>query len=400
MLTKCPECKLPVSDKAFTCPHCGYPLKEDVKKYHTRKPSRMRLPNGFGQISEIKNRNLRKPFRAMVTTGINPETGRPICKLLKPNAYFETYNEAYTALVEYNKNPYELDQLITVEDLYEKWFEIKSKTITDSGKRMYVAAWKYCESIYKTPVRELKISQIKYCMESGVAHGRNASAETKRNIKSLFNVLLDYAVENGLVDRNIARAYVTHAKRETKKHHIPYTDEEMKTLWENINLYGVDLMLIQCYTGLRPQEIGLIEKDTYADGCIRGGMKTDAGRDRVIPIHHLIEPLVRERYDEAVRLGSKYLFNHTQSKDGRKLQSTFLTYERYKDLMLSIVAELGLNPEHKPHDGRAQFATMAKKYNMDEYAIKRIMGHSIKDLTERVYTTRDVEWLKSEIEKI
>lgn len=397
MLTKCPECELPVSDKALACPHCGYPMKPNIKRKTSR---RMRLPNGFGQISEIKNRNLRKPFRAMVTTGINPETGRPICKLLKPEAYFETYNDAYAALVEYNRNPYELDDDITISELYDKWLAVKEKNISDSGRRMYTAAWKYCTSVYKIGVKELKISQIKYCMEEGTASGHTASPETKRNIKSLFNSLLDYAVENGIVERNISRAYVTRTKREAPKHHIPYSDEEMQKLWANINLYGVDLVLIQCYTGLRPQEIGLIETDAYVGGTIKGGMKTDAGKNRIIPIHSRIQPLVQKHYEQALALGSKYLFNHTQSKDGRNLRSTFLTYERYKDLVESIVKQLELNPEHKGHDGRSQFATMAKKYNMDEYAIKRIMGHSIGDLTERVYTTRDVEWLKEEIEKI
>lgn len=43
---------------------------------------------------------------------------------------------------------------------------------------------------------------------------------------------------------------------------------------------------------------------------------------------------------------------------------------------------------------------MAKKYQMDEYAIKRIVGHDIKDITEKIYTKRDIEWLKEEIEKI
>ena len=398
MLVKCPECDLPVSDKALSCPHCGYPLKPT--KNITRRSRRMRLPNGFGQISEIKNRNLRNPFRAMVTTGVNPNTGRPICKPLKPNAYFKTYNEAYAALVEYNKNPYELDEYLSVQELYDKWIEIKEKTISASGARMYTAAWKYCASVYKVPVRDLKISQIKYCMEEGELKGHKASAETKRNIKSLFNVLLDYAVENGITDKNVARQYVTHAKRETQKHHIPYTDDEMAKLWKNISMYGVDLILIQCYTGLRPQEIGLIELDTFQDWSIRGGIKTESGKNRLIPIHSKIKDLVQKRRDEAVELGSKYLFNHTQSKDGRKLRSTFLTYERFKDLYEGIIKQLGLKNDHRAHDGRAHFATMAKKYNVDEYALKRIMGHRIEDLTERVYTTRDVEWLREEIEKI
>ena len=64
-LIKCPECQLQVSDKAITCPHCGYPLDTKVIKQQQRKTNkRKRLPNGFGTISELKNQNLRKPFRA------------------------------------------------------------------------------------------------------------------------------------------------------------------------------------------------------------------------------------------------------------------------------------------------------------------------------------------------
>lgn len=46
------------------------------------------------------------------------------------------------------------------------------------------------------------------------------------------------------------------------------------------------------------------------------------------------------------------------------------------------------------------FVTMAKKYSVDEYAIKYIVGHAINDITEKVYTKREIEWLKTEIEKI
>ena len=62
--------------------------------------------------------------------------------------------------------------------------------------------------------------------------------------------------------------------------------------------------------------------------------------------------------------------------------------------------ELKLNPEHRPHDGRKHFVTMAKKYGIDEYAIKYMVGHKISDITEKVYTQREFEWLKEEIEKI
>ena len=43
---------------------------------------------------------------------------------------------------------------------------------------------------------------------------------------------------------------------------------------------------------------------------------------------------------------------------------------------------------------------MAKKKGLDEFAIKKIVGHAISDITERVYTDRDIEWLRSELSKL
>ena len=137
MLIKCPECDLQVSDKALSCPHCGYPMQLDTKprKPRNKNNKRRRLPNGFGQISEIKGRNLRKPFRAMVTVG-KTSNGRPICKPLKPESFFPTYNDAYAALVEYNKNPYDLEASMTVKELYERWSTEYFKTLySDSSIR-------------------------------------------------------------------------------------------------------------------------------------------------------------------------------------------------------------------------------------------------------------------------
>ena len=95
MLITCPECNLQASDKAISCPHCGYPLKESSQPINIQPPApkrRMRLPNGFGNITKI-NGNLRNPYRVMVPAGKTPE-GRPISKLLKPQSYFKTYNDA------------------------------------------------------------------------------------------------------------------------------------------------------------------------------------------------------------------------------------------------------------------------------------------------------------------
>lgn len=76
------------------------------------------------------------------------------------------------------------------------------------------------------------------------------------------------------------------------------------------------------------------------------------------------------------------------------------TYDKYRQRFITLVKELKIDPQHRAHDGRMHFVTMAKKYGVDEYAIKYMVGHSITDITEKVYTKRDVDWLHAEIEKI
>ena len=409
MLTQCPECELPVSDKATACPHCGYPLKPSEKQKKPRKSNkRRRLPNGFGQISEIKNRNLRNPFRAMVTVGKTPD-GKPICKPLKPESYFATYNDAYAALVEYNKNPYDLEPSITIQELYDKWLPEYEKTVKST--KSATSAWAYCSGVYKMRVMDIRARHVKGCMEEGVAVIRgkeqHPTATMKNQIKSLFNMLLDYALEYELVDRNYSRTFnlteeTVKEIQSVKKEHIAFTDEEMDLLWANASSkQGVDILLIQCYSGWRPQELGLLElKDVDLENwTFQGGMKTDAGENRVVPIHSRIQDLVLRKYQEAEALGSPYLLNWADPNN-RNRKNLKLTYARYQKAFERIRDELKLDPNHRPHDGRTHFVTTAKRYGVDEYAIKYMVGHKISDITEKVYTRREFAWLREEIEKI
>lgn len=408
MIVKCEECELPVSDKALACPHCGFPMNQKTRSSTTRKSNkRRRLPNGFGQISEIKTGNLRKRFRAMVSVGKN-STGRPIVKPLKPQSYFETYNEAYEALIEYNKNPYDLNECISVKELYDRWTESYFATLkSDSSSRTIISAWAYCSSVYDMRAKDVRARHIKGCIENGTAlikgEERKPTAGVKSRIKSMFNLMLDYALEYELVEKNYARTFtlsddVIRESEETKRGHIPFTDKEMDVLWENINdVAYVDAILFQCYSGWRPQEIGLIKLEDvdFEKGVIIGGMKTEAGTNRIVPISEKIKGIVEQKYAEAKEMNSEYLFNCTDSRNGK-----MLTYDKYSKRFMKIRDMLNLNPEHRAHDPRTHFVTMAKKCGMDEYALKYIVGHSITDITEKVYTKRETEWLVSEMNKI
>lgn len=220
----------------------------------------------------------------------------------------------------------------------------------------------------------------------------------------MFNLMFDYAVEYELTDRNYARTFkitdnVINEMETVHNAHISFKDWEIDKLWNHVeDVPYVDLVLIHCYLGVRPQELGLFELENVdlENNTMKGGMKTDAGKNRIVPIHSKIKDLVVEKYKQAEKLESKYIFNCTDAKNGR----TFLTYDKYRHRFVNVVNVLKLNPDHRPHDPRKHFITMAKKYEVDEYAIKYIVGHAINDITERVYTDREIDWLKAEIEKI
>ena len=351
-----------------------------------------------------------KPVNIIVCVGKN-FYGKPIYKSLKPETYFKTYNDAYAALLEYHKNPYDLDSDLTVEQLYEKWTDKYFESLSSpSSERTIKSAWNYCSAVYDMRAKDLRARHIKGCMEDGtyVVDGKekHASPTTKTKIKSLFNLMLDYALEYELVDKNYARTFnlsddVIKDVKEAKKDHIDFTDEEIKKLWDHLyDTDYVDVILIQCYSGWRPQELGLIELKNVdlENWFFIGGMKTDAGKDRLVPIHPRIRDLVKHRYQEAINLGSDYLINCTDTKTHRS--SLKMTYDKYRHRFEKIVKKLKLNPDHRAHDPRIQFSTMAKRDKVDEYALKYMMGHKINDITEATYTKRKPEWLMAEIMKI
>lgn len=336
----------------------------------------MRLPNGFGQISKLKQK-LRNPYRALVTDRWTDE-GKPVRRII---GYYHTYNEAYKALADFHSNPYGPESAMTMEDLYEKWSawyypQLKSARAGDT----HAAAWNHhCSCLYHIRVKDIRAYHIKDAVEADMPPSMHV------RVHVLLNLMMDYAVQYELTDKNYSRlAKPFYEKSDNSDAHIAYTEDEIKLLWENINTPTVRWALVQIYTGMRPQELVKVKiKDIDLDTMvIAGGMKTDAGRNRIIPIHPAISDIVKVLCCN----GGEYLLGG-------------ITYDTYRRRFITMCNELGIS-RTEPHNCRKTFITIAKKYHVDEYAIKRIVGHTVTDITEAVYTDRDVEWLQEEISKI
>ena len=372
---------------------------------------------GRGEGSVTYDRR-RKRYRARVTIGweTNEETGRTkqIVKTLGSN--YKTKGEATSALAEYLKNPYDLNNKdITFEQLYKKWFDEYIDTDEhESIKYRVKAAYRYCSLIYKKRFREITIIDMKDCIYKGTAtcvrgkykgQQRLASPQSKETIKYLFNHIYDYALEARIVERNYAREFtldkkVFQEKEKNYKSEVPFSKEEIDKLWKSIEFVPfADMIVYACYSGWRPTElIKLKIKDVdLKNGFVKGGMKTSAGKNRLVPIHPLVSSIVEKYYKEAKSVGSDYLFNDVNNKFG-----IGLSYDQYLSRFNKVMNALHFRTEITPHYTRHTFITKAKsrEVNMNEYVLKIIVGHDVGDLTEHVYTHRELNDLKEEMCKI
>ena len=396
-LLKCPECAHDVSDKAVSCPNCGYPMNmPSTTKPRIRNGRPTKMPNAYGSITKMSGKR-RKPYRVRVTDRwvLDDKTGRS--KQLRPTlGYFETREEAMIALATYNENPYDINtDNITFSEVYEKWSDGYFRTLSNpSSARTIKAAYSYCNSLYNMRMQDIRVSHLE-----GTIINAQVGDSTKARIKSLFNMLYRYAVANDIVEKDYAAVMFANGnpiKRSRTRDVIPFTQEEIQMLWNNLEqIPFVDMILIEIYSGWRPQELAILKTDDVdiTSETMRGGLKTDAGKNRIVPIHPLIKPLIEKRMSEAATLQSEYLFN-----DANGQQGTYMTYDKYRSRFNKVMKRLNL--KHHPHETRHTFITKAKACGVDEYILKLIVGHAIDDITEKVYTHRTIEQLKAEMGKI
>lgn len=240
----------------------------------------------------------------------------------------------------------------------------------------------------------MRMKDIRVEHLEGAIRDADVGSATKGRMKSLFNMMYRYALRHEIVNKDYAALCNSVKKEAPQKETIPFSPEEIDSLWDNVNeIPFIDMILIGIYSGWRPQELAILKTADIdlKEGTMKGGLKTDAGKNRIVPIHPLVYPLIEKRYDA----NEEYLFNDVNSTQGVGKR---LSYDKYRNRFNKAMDHLKLS--HRPHETRHTFITKAKADHMDEYILKLIVGHTITDLTEKVYTHRTMEQLQSEISKI
>lgn len=349
----------------------------------TKKRKKLKRANGQGTVYKLPGRR-RRPWIARVTIGWTMVGDKPK-QLYQTIGYFERESDAVQALLRYQLKPVSPKADITLQELYEEWAASKFTRISKSTIDTYKAAWKYFEQYKDVKFRELRTGQLQKIIDDN----KDKSLSTLTKIKALGTSLYNYAIANDIVDKNYMQ-FVELPEAEKKEKKI-FTDLEIKTMFDKVEkIPYLDTVLIMIYTGMRISEmLGLTKFDVdLKNRIIIGGIKTEAGKNRIIPIHRKIYPFIERWYNKN---GERLICY----EDGRAMTPDHYRRSRYYPA-LEAAGIRKLNP----HACRHTFASLMAKAGADTLAIQRIIGHSDYAFTANTYTHTDIEELHKEINKV
>lgn len=392
-----------------------------------------RRANGKGSAIYL-GENREKPWGARITIG-RDINGIAIRHYI---GTFETELEALVCLENYRKEPYPLYikdskynrivtfssipyPLVSVENpkkdivekikkdnytfkqLFEEFKEMKlptekeiklekEKHIKPKGKFGYhysrglITAYHNSKPLYDKVYKDLRTSDFQTFLNNC-----NKSYDPMKQMVTLFKNLDQYALQEDIIDKGYAQHICITNTKTSKKAKTIYTYEQIKYLWnikpENYKEEFIkDILLLALYTGCRAEELLFIyTKNIFLDkNYFIGGIKTQAGINREIPIHPKIKPIIEKYYNSK----NEFLFHMPSTIAGnRKANYDYYLYH-YKFNFIEKHPKL---EHHTAHECRHTFRTELEKLNIKQVVINSIMGHSNDDTGLDVYTHISVE---------
>lgn len=341
----------------------------------------MKNPNGYGSISKLSGKR-RRPFIVRITTGFDIN-GRQIMKVL---GYYHTQAEAIKALANYNDNPYDINlNDITLKEILDRFMENKKGKVEKSSLKSYRVWYNYLRPLYSKRMKDIRTFELQNFINS-LSH---LSTGSLKLVKSFIRMLFKDAMEMDIISKDYSE-YIKLPKYKKVIERKIFTEGEIVLLWDNIKILDyADAILILIYTGMRINELLKLKKKNVnlENNTITGGSKTDAGKNRIIPIHPKILPLIIER-----------MGNKTDYLIPNKKETNYYEYNNFRqNEFVKIMEQLGM--EHTIHDTRHTFATMISDVSDNENAITGIIGHTNINMTKK-YTHTNIERMRKEMEKI
>ena len=202
-----------------------------------------------------------------------------------------------------------------------------------------------------------------------------------------INSCLTFALQEEYIFKNVAKSITLPKVNSSKR--TAYTKEEQEKLWNNLELRGAKEVLVLIYTGFRASEFLHIKKENidFLNWTIRGGLKTEAGKNRIVPVHEKIKGILIELYQKSK---NDFLISG--------MRENHLSYSNFRSkTFIPLMQKLGM--QHRIHDTRYTFATAITEVSQNNAAITAVIGHTNIEMT-RKYSKTNIEKMRKEIEKI
>lgn len=344
----------------------------------------MRLPNGYGSVTKLSGKR-RKPYMARISDGYTHDLKNDrVIQNRVVIGCFKTKKEAMDALAEYHAKPYDLAKKdMTFSEIYGIVLEKKISKLSKHSQQVYASAYKHCSAIENMRICDIHTEELQYVIDNC-----NRRSGTKDAIKAVMGKVFEYAMQNDLVKNDYSK-YLEYEKDDVKIKRDIFTKEEIEKIRADADQYSNQILLLLLYTGLRANELFELPlanvhlEERYLD-ITKAKNKSSIRR---VPIHDKILPIVRTLYDR----GGETL---TTNERGLKTQYKAFTEKS----LLELNQKYGM--DHRLHDTRHTFVTNARKCGIDELCLKKIVGHTVKGVTSKVYTHIALDELLDEINKL
>ena len=221
-------------------------------------------------------------------------------------------------------------------------------------------------------------------------------------MKVTAGLIWAYALDAEIVRKDVTR-HLYIGKGETTQRE-PLTDSEVETIRKAIGKEPyAEYIYALCYLGFRPGEFLSLKKEDFHDekdvSWLTGGGKTEAGKNRRVPVPAAIREIVTSRMKVE---GTDYLFpqmcynTHRKFTGYKKMSDAYFRESVFKPLM----TRLGIAEGKVPYGARHTYSDKLKKAGGDDRAKAALMGHTNYDFTKKKYQSTSIEDLKAVVDSI
>ncbi len=349
---ECIKCKKEIPDGAPYCCWCG-------KKQEAQPRKALKRANGMGTVYRLQGRRTRPWVAAKGKTIIG---------------YFDKKTTALEALARLQGRSIDEIYNWTFKQVYEAWKGEHFRDIGVKGVESYERAYDVFEPLHDRKFRELRTADYQIVIDK---YG-DKSHSLLSKFKQLATQMSQWGIRQELITTNFA-SFIKLPENVKKEKEI-FSEEDIQKL-EADGSQTAKLALMMVYTGMRIGELFGLRTENVHETYVIGGEKTEAGRNRIIPIRSEGRKYFAEFKERAK--GELLISGYA----GQKVIANFRKRDYYP-----LLERLGI-PKKTPHAARHTFASWAVANNIKPELLQKMLGHADYSTTANIYEHFDIDQL-------